>query len=177
MTGQLKSPLAIWRLITCHEETKTCQAGALSLLSSINQGNKSYPSESLCLFRVSVMRGGVEKPNTGNSIILKKGWLCVAYEKLFHTFFFFNNAGALSKVENGKDGASVDEYRGRMNRQWNMFIVYLGAWDKNLKYPVLDSLLHSIQISWLRVFSVGINSSSGQTSSQGAVVSPDCLLD
>lgn len=59
-------------------------------------------------------------------------------------FFFFNNASALSKVENGKDGASVDEYKGRMNRQWNMFIVYLGAWDKNLKYPVLDSLLHSI---------------------------------
>lgn len=34
---------------------ETCQPGALSLLSSINQGNESYPIESLCHLRLYIM--------------------------------------------------------------------------------------------------------------------------
>ena len=60
------------------------------------------------------------------SVFLNRGWFYVVYEKLFPRFgciVFLNNAYTLNEVENGEEGASVEEYKGKMEMQWDRFTV------------------------------------------------------
>lgn len=69
---------------------------------------------------------------------------------------FLNNAYAPNEVENGEEGASVDEYKVKMEMQRKRFIVFFTLVLRIRTLNVLfgsDSSLRGLQINRSRMFS------------------------